>query len=141
MPQYTKTLTIQIQRHCPANGIFLRWLNPICGWDGWLFTGDTDEDAAEGESSYYLPVGARVETVLAKQVNDGLTVRAGNLTKDQARAIAFIQSSPRVQRVHPDGTVQDVKLTSYNDKIITGAEKRQTITLQIDLGKRNTQQN
>ena len=141
MAAYTATTTITLNHNCFAQAVFLRWLTPNAGWDGWLFNGDKDEDVSEGENTYYRPAGARVDTVLGKTVNDALTLRAGKLSQEQARAIKYIQSSPMVQLCNLDGSFQTVKVTSYRDKIIQGSEKKQAVILSIEVGTRNTQTN
>jgi len=141
MAAYSASTLIILNKSCKPNSVFLRWLTPNAGWDGWLFNGDKDEDVNEGENNHYRPAGARVDTVLSKTVNDAQTLRAGKLSYEQARSIKYIQSSPLVQMCNPDGSFQPVKVTSYNDKIINGAEKKQKVVLSIEVGTRNSQTN
>ncbi|WP_026462584.1 hypothetical protein [Adhaeribacter aquaticus] len=144
MAKYSATTLIQIQHHCPSNGVFIRFLDPICGWNGWLFnqTGnEPDEHVNVEEATYFRTMHARIDTVLSKTAKTALTLRAGNLTKQQARAISFIHTSPRVQRIYPDGTVEDVKVIEGSFVVVNGAEGRQTIQLEVETAIRNTQTN
>lgn len=140
MAKYSKTLTIRIDQDCHKNAVYLRWLNPVAGWDGWLFSGDLDESLEETEATHFRPAGARVDSVLKKLAEEGLTLRTGNLSKDQARAISYLFTSPMVQMVGKDGTAQEVKVVGSPGAFIAGAEKnRQALTFDIVTGTRNTQ--
>jgi len=141
MAAYSATTLIPLNQNCSPQAVFLRWISPNAAWDSWLFSGDKDEDVNEGENTHYRPTGARVDKVMAKTVNDAFTLRAGKLNQEQARAIKYIQSSPLVQLCRPDGSFQEVKVTSYSDKVIVGSDKKQKILLQIETGTRNTQTN
>lgn len=139
--KYSETLLIPIQQTCPDNGVYLRWYNPLAGWDGWLFAGDKDEAVNVEEANYYQPAGARVDTVLSKAGKTSLTLRTGNLSIAQAKGISYIHTSPRVQRVYPDGATQEVKVVEGSFQVVNGAEKKQVVTLDIETGTRNTQTN
>jgi hypothetical protein len=135
---YTETLTIQINQTCNKGAVYLRWLNPLTGWDGWMFSGDLDETLEETEAEHFRPAGARVDSVLKKLAEEGLTLRT-SCSKDQARAISYLFTSPMVQMIAADGTATEVKVSGSVGTYITGAEKRQALTFSIVTGTRNSQ--
>lgn len=138
MAKYSETLTIRIDQDCRKNSVYLRWLNPLAGWDSWMFDGDLDESLEETEAEYFRPAGARVDSVLKKLAEEGLTLRT-SCSKEQARAISYLFTSPMVQMIAADGTATEVKVTGSAGTFITGAEKRQAITFSIVTGTRNSQ--
>lgn len=138
MAKYSETLTIRIDQDCRKNSVYLRWLNPLTGWDSWMFDGDLDENLEEVEAEHFRPAGARVDSVLKKLAEEGLTLRTA-CSKEQARAISYLFTSPMVQMVLADGTAQEVKVTGSPGTFITGAEKRQQFSFSIVTGTRNSQ--
>lgn len=138
MATYTETLTIRIDQDCRKGSVYLRWVNPYTGWDGWMFDGDLDENLEELEAEHFRPAGARVDSVLKKLAEEGLTLRT-SCSKDQARAISYLFTSPMVQMVAPDGTTQEVKVTGSPGDFIKGAQKRQELSFSIVTGTRNSQ--
>ena len=138
MANYTDTLTIRIDHNCHKNAVYLRWLNPVAGWDSWMFSGDLDESLEETEAEHFRPAGGRVDSVLKKLADEGMTLRT-SCSKDQARAISYLFTSPMVQMIASDGTATEVKVTGSAGTFITGAEKRQAITFSIVTGTRNSQ--
>lgn len=135
---YTETLTIRIDQACRKNSVYLRWLNPITGWDSWMFDGDLDESLEETESEHYRPAGARVDSVLKKLADEGLTLRT-SCSKDQARAISYLFTSPMVQMVDSAGTATEVKVSGSLGTFVSGAQKRQELTFSIVTRTRNSQ--
>lgn len=138
MATYTETLTIRIDHDCHKSAVYLRWLNPLSGWDSWMFSGDLDENLEETEAEYFRAAGARVDSVLKKLAEEGLTLRT-SCSKDQARAISYLFTSPMVQMIDSAGTATEVKVTGTPGSYIVGAEKRQQFSFSIVTGTRNTQ--
>ncbi|GAB3552866.1 hypothetical protein [Spirosoma fluminis] len=90
---------------CQTPGVYLMWLT-VCGWTGYLFSGNTDTDAqVESGGSFEQ---ARVDQDTIKISRDVLTIRAGSLTEAAMRTLRTLYESPKVfaQAPNRDGQIR-----------------------------------
>lgn len=100
----SESLFVTMNTACVNNPIYLRWLNPVGGFDGWLFANGQDvQDTIGGEQTFEQYVEdiadqwAREQT-LVKEATETITLGAAGLTKSQIRGMRHLLASPLVLR-------------------------------------------
>lgn len=110
--------TIKVEQCTPDNPLMLRWLNPLGGYDQWLFskTQQYDADVTSMENfqqvvDYLEEANANVNA-LKKDGNIIITLGAEDLTLDEVNGLRTILSSPKVYVISGEPTTNDfVRLT------------------------------
>jgi len=132
------------------NPFFVRWLNPLGGFDSWLFgTRQTysldveDVDIFEPVINY-LQVANGLQQVTRKEAFAFITVGAEGLTQEDVIGIGYILQSPLIYWIDGDPTANDfqtlivgVKPGSY--KVYDNGDGRHSIEITFILPKRQTQ--
>ncbi|MCA8830287.1 hypothetical protein [Hymenobacter pini] len=95
MQVFTQPYEIQLTPACPARTVYLRWLSPLGNWEGWGFTGDTD-DTTQPEADSVLRTASGSVQVLQRTRTRRRLLRAGNLTPAQHEALTSLLDSPQV---------------------------------------------
>lgn len=111
--QTSELISVDISRGCNRPGAFyLRWLNPLGGWDNWLFQGLHDYSTAVGEkltlrrdiyeSERIFAGGVTQDDVYRVAAVERRVVRSQFLTEQQMEAIRYIYTSPKVFHIYED---------------------------------------
>ena len=105
-------ITVEIDEACYDSPVYLCWLNPLGGFDYWLFhTNQDSHDITESRGSFesYIEdladVNGRAEE-LGKRVQEEMDLGANQITIQQADGLRHLLRSPKVYRYM--GTVDSV---------------------------------
>lgn len=136
MSYLAKPLVLHIAQ-CPGPGIYLRWLTGISTWEGFFFSGDTDDKISVDESSELSTADGRASVAVRRSGTDTLTVRAGDLSTAQHQALSTLLDSPQVYRQYADGRRQPVLVSASASATRTSADGKHQLELEIKLPARN----
>lgn len=98
----TEVKTIDFENCIPANPFFVRWLNPLGGWDSWLFgvrqvhAYDIDDTDTFEPVINYLQIANGIEETLKKDAFENITVGYDGLTKARVDGIKYLLTSPKI---------------------------------------------
>lgn len=105
-PAESEVLTININRECSNQSIYLRWRNYLGGMDHWLFTAEKEytieiENVEQTEDNIFInwPSSYNADKIkydIKREARESILVRSQNLTLDQLNAIKYIKTSPYV---------------------------------------------
>ncbi len=126
----SETITVEQRTDCGPDSIYLQWLNPLGGWDNWLFTGEPDkavEITAKPEirrdiyqSDRYFQNGITQDDVYAVDAYTRRTVRSQFLSDSELEAVRYVLISPKVYHIYTENE--------------TGCDIRRYRTVLIDPG-------
>jgi hypothetical protein len=137
--QYSNTLTITVDTYCYKNYYYLTWMNNLGGFDYWNFGGFADRDISIedvtnqerniftgypqsiGEFSYQINVQTRRRTLKE------YTFRSWDLTQAQVDYIAAIKTSPQVQWVQSQYSINTILVDNKSFKIRKDGDKRWSV--------------
>jgi hypothetical protein len=136
MVYLAQPLTLQLQTAC--TGIYLRWLTPLGEWPGWLFQGDFDNKTDLADATDLATADARAQVAVRRAGLDTLTVRAGDLSTAQHRALSTILDSPQVYQQLADGSRLPVLVTASASATRTSSDGKHQLELDIRLPARNS---
>ncbi len=98
----TEIKTVKFQSCIPENPFFVRWLNPIGGFDSWLFGTRqvfeydvTDKDIFEPVINY-LQIANGIQQTTGKEAFEYITVGYEGLTQADVDGIKHVVKSPLV---------------------------------------------
>lgn len=139
---FTEAYVSNVLRECSRFELFLTWLNNLGAWEYWLFQGNTtygyeveESQLADRSSFQNWDVNftkADTERFWADvKVRIARTIRAVNLSQDQAQALGTIVYSIAVQEFLSDGSKQTVLIGKDSAPIRTEEEK--LIDLEFDM--------
>lgn len=115
--------SVEYVTECFNYAIYLTWLNSLGGWEYWLFDGEKDytidieediiakKNLFENWDSDFINEETELFFSSVRAFNEK-TIRSGQLTKQQADAIAKIKHSIQVQEID----ASDNKVTVLVDK-------------------------
>lgn len=113
---------VDIGETCEDNPIYLRWLNPVGGWDSWLFSRAQDiadvVGAGKTFEGYVEDIGeaeAR-KRVLSKDSQEEITLGASGLAIKYISGLRWILSSPEVHEYL--GLDEDTGLPKWRTVIV-----------------------
>lgn len=105
-PADSEVLTININRECSNQSIYLRWRNYLGGMDHWLFTAEKEysidiESVEQTEDNIFIdwPTSYNSDKIkydIKRDARESILVRSQNLTLAQLNAIKYIKTSPYV---------------------------------------------
>lgn len=96
---------------CGKNPVYLRWLNPIGGWEGWLFPADSDRgfdvsgkdvtrrDVYADWDSTFSRTGDTEDDYVRIDAAERLVIRSQFLSVDEKRAMRWLKASIKVYDV------------------------------------------
>lgn len=96
-------LTVEINRECADNAVYLRWLNPKGGQDYWLFKRvNTVSDQVDNEETFEeyiedLSEALARKEVTNKDVQEEINIGADLLTIQQAEGLRYLLRSVKVE--------------------------------------------
>lgn len=102
----TEVKTVQLEVCIPDNPFFVRWFNPLGGWDSWLFgtrqvhAFDVDDLDTFQPNINYLQIANGVQQVLGKEAFELVTVGYEGLIKSQVDGIKYLLTSPKVYYIN-----------------------------------------
>lgn len=127
-------------RHCPpapGRPYYLRWQTWLGNWEGWLFSGEADTKVAQD-----APVSLATEDgntlAIAKPGAETLTLRAGNLSTAQHRAICTLVTAPQVYLQAQNGALTPVYVADNSAGSRTTTDSRHTFQVDIILPAANS---
>ncbi|RFP65928.1 hypothetical protein D0N36_06910 [Hymenobacter lapidiphilus] len=129
--EYTAPYTVRLD-HCPAPGIYLRWLSPLGAWDGWLFDGDFDDAKMPEAGSVFRPAASAAPQVLQRPGGARQLLRAGDLSPAQHEALTSIMTSPQVFVQAASGRLTPVTVVPVTTGR-TSSDTRTTFDVEIEL--------
>lgn len=145
---FTETKTIEYQKGCFRNPVFMVWKNLKGGWDSWLFQNNqieniTTESLGEFFKDYNSLADIRsTSTERGKSAIPSMVLNAEFLTLDQKRGISTILYSNKVYIVGQDGLIiSEVRVTPGTFLIEETRKKSFNIEFQIELPQINTVRN
>lgn len=129
---------IEVDNECKANPIYLRWLNPLGGFDYWLFDKQqsvtlnvSDEITFNTVIDDMIGVRNRMQ-VLSKRASEEIEVGAEMLTIDQINGIKYLLSSPKVEMYNGTCTCWiEVRIDTENFLIYNTGEQKASINFVI----------
>lgn len=134
---YTEVKLFKVDRDCHANQIYLRWLNQIAGWEGFLFTGEKDYRLKTEEGQYIPSVDERSVRVLRKRGVNTVTIRHGNLTQNEAEAMKSLYLSKQVYIQDSAGTTTPCTLRDGSFGLYNESETRYVVEFELETGNEN----
>lgn len=127
----TQAYTIQL-RHCgPTRSTYLRWQSANGNWEGWLFDGEADSKLSLDSSSSYSPADSSAEVAIARAGKDVVTLRAGNLTAAQHKALSTIITAPVVFIQELNGTRTPVLVAENATAARATSDGRHVLSIDI----------
>ena len=106
---------------CHIRGIHLMWESPT-GWTSWTFSGKAITDAVPSAIGTYQKAGIDMDTQRISQ--EQMIIRAGSLSKADAKVISSVLKSVKVYCMAPDADgfeqvvrvyVEPASVTIWND--------------------------
>jgi len=137
MGYLAKPLTLRIEHCVRQDAIYLRFLSPLGTWPGWLFQGDFDTKTDVAEASDIATADSRANVAVRRAGIDTLTVRAGDLSEAQHRALSTILDSPQVYQQLADGTRLPVLVAANASLSRTSSDGKYQVELEVKLPARN----
>jgi len=146
----SETKTVVVDPVCVDNPVFLCWLNPLGGFDYWLFHTAQDismivggEKTFEQYISDIAAATSRTE-VLKKEARDEYLIGAEQLTVAQMEGIKYLFSSPKVMmfvEYDTDGSPvwKGVRVNSGSFLVEKTDENKIDVTFKISLPERYLQ--
>lgn len=139
---FTETYVSNVLRKCSEYEVFITWLNNLGAWEYWLFQGNTTygyevEESQLADRSSFEDwdanfTGAETERFYADvKARIARTIRAVNLSQQQAQALGTLLYSIAVQEFFEDGNKQTVLIEKGGKEIRTEQEK--LIDLEFDM--------
>jgi len=136
---YSIKQRVDIRHNCPPFGVFLRWINPLNGFDAWLFSGRTTRVLDVGDAVTFQSYDERTEEILKKDAAPVITLRTANFSRAQAIGLSTLFTSPIVKAyIGSDGNPVSVRIGNGSFTTIDELEKRQTLSFDIYLPKINS---
>ena len=136
MAYLAQPLTLQLLPAC--QGVYLRWLTPLNTWEGWLFLGDVDTKTDMADATDIATADARAQVAVRRAGLDTLTVRTGDLSTAQHRALSTILDSPQVYQQLADGSRQPVLVAANASATRTSSDGKHQLELDVKLPARNS---
>ena len=146
----TEVKTLKYKNCIHENPFFVRWLNPLGGWDSWLFGTrqvynlDTNDIDTFEPVLNYLQTANGVQEVLRKEAFAMVTVGAEQLDLEDIQGLAYIVQSPKIYQISGQPTSNDfvqlllgIKTGSY--KIYDNGDGKHSIELTFIRPKLQTQ--
>jgi hypothetical protein len=111
-----KTFTLD-RTSCGIDPVYLRWINPQGGWDGWLFIRNVDReiqikgretvrrDVFQSWDTYFSRTGTTEDDYIRTEAYEARTVRTHALGEAHADELRYIKVSNKVQEVFQDNSV------------------------------------
>jgi len=100
----SETKIIEVDPVCVDNAEYFRWLNPLGGFDYWLFHTAQDVTDKTGDEKIFEPyvedlaVASAREEVISKNTEEEMVLGAQNLTVSQVNGIRYMLRSIKVER-------------------------------------------
>lgn len=123
--EQSETLTLNIDRTCYNNSIYLRWRNYLGGFDHWLFTAEKDygieiENVETAEKNIFIDwdnsyEGNKIKYDIKRVSRENILIRSQNLTISQISAIKYIKTSPLVMWDGKNVSVDSSGFTVYSE--------------------------
>lgn len=98
----TEIKTVDYESCIPDNSFFVRWLNPIGGFDSWLFgTRQVHEYNVKDKDTFepvinYLQLANGIQQTTGKEAIEFITVGYEGLTLDKVNGLKHIVTSPLI---------------------------------------------
>lgn len=133
--------TIDINRNCSNQSIYLTWLNYLGGMDSWVFTAQKDygvdiEDVQETENNIFINwpnsySDSAIKYQIKRQSRETILVRSQNLTLDQVNGLKYIKTSPLVQTY--DNLYKNVLVDNSSFTVYSESDKLYSISFTISM--------
>ena len=137
----TEVKTIDINRNCSNQSIYLTWLNYLGGMDSWVFTAQKDygvdiEDVQETENNIFINwpnsySDSAIKYEIKRQSRETILVRSQNLTLDQVNGLKYIKTSPLVQTY--DNIYKNVLVDNSSFTVYSESDKLYSISFTISM--------
>ena len=137
----TEVKTIDINRNCSNQSIYLTWLNYLGGMDSWVFTAQKDygvdiEDVQETENNIFINwpnsySDGAIKYEIKRQSRETILVRSQNLTLDQVNGLKYIKTSPLIQTY--DNLYKNVLVDNSSFTVYSESDKLYSISFTISM--------
>jgi hypothetical protein len=146
----TQSLTCKYVNNCGNDGIYIKWLNQVGGWDSWLFTRYVDKTVDIQDrgivrrnifSNYDVNFtrGTTQDDYTNVVAFERRSVTSQYLTTDEAEQIGkWLRLSPKVQEIYRETSTDcgnDLKRTVLCDQgsftYLSDSQKLKTVTLEF----------
>lgn len=142
----TELKVIDVKSVCD-NPVYLKWINPLGGYDQWLFDRKQVYDLKTEASDLFTNVIDNWETAeevheyIRKTGAQAVTLGANNLTTQQVDGIKWIYTSPKVYEMQTDNSRLTVLVAPGTFKIKDTSKDRHDIEFTILYPELNVQNN